>query len=146
LLVEDNDLGAVDTLGAGSGAVGLLKPTSTLDTGDLIGQQYLGFVYGAGVFTTVGEPPTWSSHLVSFGFPGFPSVPTSCRSLPAGTSTTALIYGGDFINDDPTTGTNGFGNCDLAIDLEPENPANNGSYGLYPQARVWIFPATRAKL
>ncbi len=46
-----------------------------------------------------------------------------------------MIYGGDFTNDDPTTGTNGFGNCDLAIDLQTQSTASNG---LFPNATVWM--------
>ncbi len=134
LLVEDNAEGAVPTLGAGTGAVGLPQPSSPLSASALsalVGAQYLGFVYGAGVFASPGEPPTWTSRVASFGFPS----PPSCPPVPASTSTSNLIYGGDFTNDDPTTGTNGFGNCDLAIALGIEDPANNG---LFPNANVWI--------
>jgi hypothetical protein len=136
LLVEDNAEGTVTTLGAGTGAVGLPKPSSPLGTSALVGAQYLGFVYGAGVFANFGEPPTWTSHLASFGFP---SVPSNCASLAASTST--LIYGGDYqqINgqDDPSASASsgGFGNCDLAIDLGTQDASNNGSY---PHATVWM--------
>jgi hypothetical protein len=135
LLVEDNgvnSLGIYQTaLGAGTGAVGLPKPTSALDTGAVIGKQYLGFVYGSGVYSNAASPAKgWSSHLVSFGFP---TTPSDCASTAPSTST--MIYGGDFRNDDPTTGTNGLGNCDLAIDLGPQDSANNGSY---PMAKVWM--------
>jgi hypothetical protein len=119
---------------AGTGAVGLPEPSSPLNVSAVVGAQYLGFVYGAGVFVTNGAPANWTSHLASFGFP---SVPSSCASVATPTST--LIYGGDFINDDPTTGTNGFGNCDLAIDLGPQAANNNG---LYSQATVWIGGAS----
>ncbi|WP_213805473.1 hypothetical protein [Granulicella sp. dw_53] len=121
-----------NTLGAGVGAIGLPKPSSALDSSGLVGSQYLGFVYGAGVYSgNPSVPPTgWSSHLASFGFSGTPS---SCASVTTATST--LIYGGDFSNDDPTTSSNGFGNCDLAIDLGPQDPSNNG---LFPKAKVWL--------
>jgi hypothetical protein len=138
LLVEDNAEGAVPTLGAGTGAVGLPQPSSPLSTSALsalVGAQYLGFVYGAGVFASPGEPPTWTSRVASFGFPSPPSCPPVPASTSTSTSTSNLIYGGDFTNDDPTTGTNGFGNCDLAIALGIEDPANNG---LFPNANVWI--------
>ncbi len=121
-----------NTLGAGTGAVGLPKPSSPLDTGTLIGAQYLGFVFGAGMYggnSTV-APTGWSSHLTSFGFS---SAPPSCAAVTASTST--LIYGGDFTNDDPSTSSNGFGNCDLAIDLGTQDSANNG---LFPKATVWL--------
>jgi hypothetical protein len=87
---------------------------SAVDVGRLSGTQHLGFVYGAGVFSgTVSAPSNgWSSHLASFGFP---STPSSCVSVAVASST--LIYGGDYSNDDPSTSSNGFGNCDLAIDF-----------------------------
>jgi hypothetical protein len=40
-----------------------------------------------------------------------------------------LIYGGDFPQangqDNPSASPNGFGNCDLAIDLGTQDPSNN---------------------
>jgi hypothetical protein len=123
-----------NTLGAGTGAVGLPQPSSALNTGALVGAQYLGFVYGAGVFVNSSSPAGWSSHLASFGFS---TLPSSCASVAASTST--LIYGGDFPQangqDNPSASSNGFGNCDLAIDLGTQSPSNNGSY---PQATVWM--------
>ena len=47
----------------------------------------------------------------------------------------ALIYGGDFTKDNPSASSNGFGNCDLAIDLGSQDPSNNGRF---PKATVWI--------
>jgi hypothetical protein len=141
LLVEDNgaeDASVSDSatspppyntvLGAGTGAVGLPKPSSALDTGALLGAQYLGFIYGAGVYSV--SSTGWSSHLGSFGFS---SVPSSCASVAANSGT--LIYGGDYTNDDPSTSSSGFGNCDLAIDLGTQDASNNG---LYPKATVWL--------
>ena len=63
----------------------------------------------------------------------FSTVPPSCPSLTPPTPT--LIYGGVFMNDDPSTSPGGFGNCDLAIDLGTQDPANNG---LYPHVTVWM--------
>jgi len=136
LLVEDNGLIATgnnvgayqNALGAGTGAVGLPKPSSALDTNAIVGAQYLGFVYGSGVFTNASPSGGWSSHLASFGFSNVPS--SYCDSVATGTNTT--IYGGDF---DPSTSTNGFGDCDLALDLGVQSPTSNG---LYPNAKVWI--------
>jgi hypothetical protein len=142
LLVEDNGVGTVQSppgtspevpyinvLGAGTGAVGLPKPASALDTGGVIGAQYLGFIYAAGVYSQ-GNPSGWSSHLASFGYS---TVPASCSGLTAPTAT--LIYGGDFTNDDPSTSPDGFGNCDFAIDLGGQSTSTNG---LYPNATVWV--------
>jgi len=146
LLVEDNGLAAVATyqnaLGAGTGAIGLPKPAGPLDTGSLTGAQYMGFVYGGGVFSRVlsSSPSGWSSHLASFGFPGSPALPSACSSFAAQTGPLVNgIYGGDFpqLNgrDNPSASANGFGNCDLAIDLGTQDTANNG---LYPNATVWM--------
>jgi hypothetical protein len=133
LLVEDDAFldGQYQTaLGAGTGAVGLPKPSAALDTGAVVGAQYLGFVYGAGIYVKGVASTGWTSHLASFGFS---SVPSSCASVAVGTG--SLIYGGDFTHDDPSSGTNGFGNCDLAIDLGVQDASSNG---LYPNAVVWI--------
>jgi hypothetical protein len=144
LLVEDNSgpvgggtlagssppLSYDNVLGAGTGAVGLPKPSAALDTGAVVGAQYLGFIYAAGVYSPPPAPTGWSSHLASFGFS---TVPSGCASVAPKTST--LIYGGDFTNDDPSTSKDGFGNCDFAINLGTQDSANNG---LYPHATVWV--------
>jgi hypothetical protein len=120
-------------LGAGSGAVGLPKPASALSIDALTGAQYLGFVYN------INSQTDWSSTLASFG--GFPSsLPSSCASVVDTTgSQTNGIFGGDFPNNDPTmTGDAGvatFGNCDLSIYLNGQDPANAG---LYPNATVTV--------
>lgn len=142
LLVEDSAAPAANAglyyqnaLGAGTGAVGLPKPSSPLDTTSIVGKQYLGFIYGAGKNPGNGSSPTgWSSHLASFGFS---SVPSSCSSVADSTST--LIYGGDFPQangqDNPSASPDGFGNCDFAIDLGSQDSSTNG---LYKHATVWI--------
>jgi hypothetical protein len=149
LLVEDNTgpgggtlagssppLPYDNVLGAGTGAVGLPKPSAALDTSAVVGAQYLGFIYAAGVYNN-GQNTGWSSHLASFGFS---TVPTGCASVAPKTST--LIYGGDFTNDDPSAPAykDGFGNCNFAIDLGSQS-ANNG---LYLNATVWVGGAPGA--
>jgi len=120
-----------NVLGAGTGAVGLPKPSSPLSTSDVVGAQYLGFIYNAGVFNILGSSPTgWSSYTASFGFS---SRPPSCDSLTPATAT--LIYGGDFSNNNPASSSTGYGNCDFAIDLGTQDSSNNG---LYPHATVWV--------
>jgi hypothetical protein len=143
LLLEDNGSGRgnqPDTspslpynnvLGAGTGAVGLPRPASALDTGALVGAQYLGFIDAIGVFVSSQALPTSSSyHLGSFGFS---TVPSSCAAVTAGTGT--LIYGGDFTGDNPSASPDGFSNCDFAIDFGAQDASNNG---LYPSATVWV--------
>jgi hypothetical protein len=96
-----------NTLGAGTGAVGLPKPSSPVDPTALVAAQYLGFIYGAGVSPPGGVGFSgWSSHLSSFGFPV--ALQPACSAFAAQTGKLVNgIYGGDF---DPTTSSNGFGN------------------------------------
>jgi hypothetical protein len=131
-LVEDNgdSYPYQNSLGAGTGAVGLLMPSAALDTNAAVNAQYQGFIYGAGAFPGNGSSATgWSSHLASFGFS---SVPSICSSVAASAST--LIYGVG--GDDPSASSNG--SCNLAIDLGPQDAAN---HGLYPNAKVWMGAA-----
>jgi len=154
LLVENNEAGEVmagtsppidyeNVLGAGTGAVGLPKPSSPLDTSALAGAQYLGFIYAAGASSPA---VTWSSNLASFGFPSVPTVSTGCPSVDADASAATLIYGGDFpVNPKtglPDPGPNNssnanypYGNYDFTIDLGPQDTSNSG---LYRQAKVCV--------
>lgn len=137
LLIEDNGVVTSGTnagsyenvMGAGTGAVGLPKPASSIDVSALRSAQYLGFVRGAGIYSA-GNVSGWSSHLTSFGFA---TTPSSCASVAASSST--ILYGGDYTNDDPSTSSSGFGNCDLAIDLGTQSSSTNG---LFPHATVWL--------
>jgi hypothetical protein len=140
LLVEDNGISTVNpppgssypipyvnVLGAGTGAVGLPVPSSPLNAGGIVGAQYLGFIYGAGVSTS--SPTGWTSNLASFGA-GNSSA--SCAALAASTGALANgIYGGDFLGNDPGNSPN----CDLAIDLGTSSSNNNS---LYTGATVWV--------
>ncbi|WP_263358135.1 hypothetical protein [Acidicapsa ligni] len=121
-------------LGAGTGAVGIPKPSCTagqpnsscaVDTSSLTGAKYLGFIYSAGYFSNnqiIGQ----ATHVASFGY-------SSCPSVYPASST--VIYGGDFSNDDPSASMSGYGNCDFAVDLGPQDPTTDG---LYPQATVSV--------
>jgi hypothetical protein len=137
LLVEDNGAAGAtgpfsgtspplfynNVLGAGTGAIGLPKPSSAVDMAAIVGAQYIGFIYSSGIYTSADPSTGWSSHLASFGFS---NVPSSCASVAPKTST--LIYGGDFTNEDPSA-------CDFAIDLGTQDGLTNG---LYPHATVWL--------
>jgi hypothetical protein len=124
-------------LGAGTGAVGLPKPSSAVDTTSLIAAQYLGFTFGAGVSPLGGVGSSgWSSHLSSFGFPA--TLQSNCSAFAAQTGKLVNgIYGGDFAQtngqDDPSSSSGGFGNCDVAVDLGTQD--NNG---LFTKATVWL--------
>ena len=139
LLVESNGVSNSipyqNALGAGTGAIGLPKPSSAISTSALVSAQYLGFFYGSGIAqASAFSPSGWSSSLASFGFS---TTPTSCASVAAGDAN--LIYGGDFTNNDPSSAAvqsaGGFGNCNYAIDLGTQDSANNG---LYPAATIWV--------
>jgi hypothetical protein len=154
LLVENNGAGALmagllppldyeNILGAGTGAVGLPKPSSALDTSTVVGKQYLGFIYAAG---TANQGVTWSSNLASFGFPSAPTGSTGCPSVDADASSSTLIYGGDFpVNpktglpdpgpDNSSNPSYPYGKYDFTIDLGPQDASNNG---LYRQAKVCV--------
>jgi hypothetical protein len=145
LLIESNNanqgtsstaLPYQNLLGAGTGAIGLPKPSSALDTSALIGAQYLGFFYESGMEGGSGSNGP-STLVASFGFA---TLPTNCKSVATQTST--MIYGGDFTKNNPglasTQTAGGFGKCDVAIDLGTQDPKNNG---LYPAAKVYIGTA-----
>jgi len=145
LLVEDNDSKDANAtkgtfyenvLGAGTGAIGLPKPSSALDTTSLVSAQYQGFFYGGGSYDSARKSSfNWSSLPASFGF----STPTTCVAP----QTSTMLYGGDFpVN--PKTGLpdpslpavkngGGFGNCDFAIDLGSQT-----TNGLFPNAMVYV--------
>jgi hypothetical protein len=135
LLVEDS--GGTSYLGAGTGAIGLPKPSSAVDTGALVGAQYLGFFYGSGSSndgTSSDTVTSWSSSVASFGFT---SLPSTCAAVTPQTST--MLYGGDFRGNNPAASTvqsgGGFGNCDFAIDLGAQDASTNG---LYSAATVYV--------
>jgi hypothetical protein len=131
-LVEDE--GGYNFLGAGTGAVGIAKPTST--TSAAVGEQYLGFIYGTGVYTNQNSLGITgqSSHLASFGFTTA-TLPANCNNTSFGvpTADTNMLFGGDYTND--VQSSSGYGNCDVAIDLGTEDSTN---YGLYPNAKVYM--------
>jgi hypothetical protein len=124
-----------DLLGAGTGAIGLPKPSSAVSTSTLVGAQYLGFFYGTGSYggnSFNGMGP--STLVASFGFA---ASPVGCNTVAAQTAT--MIYGGDFAGNNPGSpgaqANGGFPQCDMAIDLGVEDPNNNG---LYPAATVYV--------
>ena len=141
LLVEDNgsqDVNAPkgmfyeNVLGAGTGAIGLPKPSSAVDASSLVGAQYLGFFYGSGAYSST---TNWSSSVASFGFP---TLPSTCATVAPQTST--MLYGGDFAGNNPAStavqNNGGFPtNCDFAIDLGEQDTNTNG---LFPNATVYV--------
>lgn len=114
-------------LGSGTGALGLPQPSGQVDTGALMGAQYLGTIYGGG-----SDAGNWTSVVASFGFP---SAPSDC---PSG-SFQSPIFGGDYPGNDPTQSpqgtSSGYGNCDVVIDLGKQDATNNG---LFPNATIYL--------
>jgi hypothetical protein len=112
---------ASNALGAGVGAIGVIQPSSALNTNNVVGAKYVGFYYEPG-----GVPVT---QLASFGCSG-----SSCPTPPTPTAT----VGGVVPNDDPTQPAD----QNVTIDLGTQDPQNNG---LYPTATVSVsgvsFPA-----
>jgi hypothetical protein len=142
LLVEDNGtLGHnsapfyENVLGAGTGAIGLPKSSSALNTSSLVSAQYQGFFYGGGSYNSARNTSlNWSSLAASFGFS---SLPSTCSSVAPQTST--MLYGGDFADNNPAASAvqtgGGFGNCDFAIDLGAQDSSTNG---LFSAATVYV--------
>jgi hypothetical protein len=128
-----------NVLGAGTGAVGLPKPSasSPLSISGLAGAQYLGFIDGAGIYVSSGKPATgWSSHPASFGFAGYPALPSACSTFAAQTGALVNgIYGGDFPQANGQDNPSASPNCDFAIELGAPQDSSNS---LYPNAHVWV--------
>jgi hypothetical protein len=118
-----------NVLGAGYGAIGLMKPAAPIATSTLASAQFQGILYGAasGSSSAVASP---GFRLI--GSFGYANLQTSCPALPA-PATSTILYGGEFANNDPSASS--FGNCDLAIDLGNQDPNNNG---LYTAATVYV--------
>lgn len=113
-----------NALGAGIGAIGVIQPSSALNTADVAGGQYLGFYYEPGL--RGGGAVT---QIASFGCSG-----TGCPSPPTLTS----FVGGVFPGDDPSQPPA----QNVVVDLGTQDPDRNG---LYPGVSVTIsgvsFPA-----
>jgi hypothetical protein len=124
-------------LGAGTGAIGLPQPSSALSTSTLVGTQYLGFIYGSGIFEGTGSNGP-STYVASFGFATPPSGANACSNVAAQTPT--MIYGSDFgqLNNPGAASVQSNGGfpltCNIAIDLGTTQSPN----GFYPSATVWL--------
>ena len=120
-----------NALGAGVGAIGIIQPSSALNTGDVVGAQYLGFYYEPGI-----QGGGAVTQLASFGCSG-----TGCPSPPSPTAIVGGVFpntGGSSPVDEPTQPPS----QDIAIDLGQQDASNNG---LYPAATITVagvsFPA-----
>ena len=102
-----------------SGAVGLIQPSSALNTTSILGANYLGFISEPAIPTPSSSVPT--ANQVAF---------FSCPSSPCPASSTSLL-GGAFPNDDPTQPPS----TNITINLGTQNATNNG---LFDSATVTI--------
>jgi hypothetical protein len=102
-----------------SGAVGLIQPSSALNTSSVLSANYLGFISEPAIPIPLSGLPT-ANQIAFFGCPNSPCT-ASGRSL----------VGGAFPNDDPTQPAN----TNIAINLGTQNATNNG---LFDSATVAI--------
>jgi hypothetical protein len=120
-----------NALGAGVGAIGVIQPSSQLNTSDVVAGQYLGFYYEPGIRGGGAE-----TQLASFGCLG-----TGC---PTPSSPTAIIGGvfPDTGGSSPVDEPNLAPSQNVTIDLGTQDPSNSG---LYPSAMIIVsgvsFPA-----
>lgn len=102
-------------------AIGLAQPASAIDAGSYASAKFLGYV---------SSPNTFSSSA-AFGLSGSSA---ACSALAASlpkTISANVLYGGEFVNNDPTSSSN----CDVALDLGTQD-ANHP--GLFPAATEYL--------
>src|SRR5215467_3067370 len=154
LLVSSFDpaSGGLGVLGSGTGAIGVIEPTSPLDASTLTSAQYNGFIFAPN--NPVKQSNGYDITVLASAFGNHTATSDACSVLQAslaanngqGGTVPVLpspnsIFGGEFLStsadgsvNDPS-GANGSENCDLAIDLGAQDPANNG---LFPNATVFV--------
>ncbi len=108
-----------------SGAVGLIQPSTALDTSGLLDANYLGFISEPAIPIPLSGVPT-ANQIAFFGCPN-----SACNA--SGSS----LVGGAFPNDDPTQPVN----TNITINLGVQNATNNG---LFDGATVTIPDPTSA--
>jgi len=108
-----------------SGAVGLIQPSSAVDTTSLLSANYLGFISEPAIPIPLSGVPT-ANQIAFFG----------CSNSGCKASGSSLV-GGAFPNDDPTQPAN----TNITINLGAQNATNNG---LFDSATVTIPDPTSA--
>jgi len=119
-------------LGAGYGAIGMVRPAGAVSTSALVAARFQGFLYGSGGPTSSSASGNGFSLIGSFGYA---DLKASCPSPPAA-KTSTMLFGGEFEDNDPSKHASG--TCDLAIELGPQDGSSNG---LYPAATVYVGAA-----
>ncbi len=139
------DQGLASDLNGYPGEFGVVQPSAALNATDILSPKnnYLGFIYEAGAFTTSGSfvPVPAESQLAAFASTTAAGLAGSCTSTTcSGSACTttpqpACLVGGGFpLNsntgiDDPTQPAA----LNLVISLGEEDPTN---YGVYPNAQI----------
>ena len=142
------DLGA---FGGGTGVIGVAKPSAPVDVKAIIGAKYNGFVYAP--LNKVAE--NYDITVLASSFGNHSATSQACSALNSsllanngqGAGTVQILpsanslYGGEFLTttssgtvNDPS-GTSGSEDCDVVIDLGPQDPETNG---FFQSATVFI--------
>jgi hypothetical protein len=110
-----------------SGAAGVIQPSTSVNTGSVVGGSYLGFIYEPNL---TASPATCSTDcLAPTQMAAFSGSLTTCQTLPSSSG----LCGGAFFND--ILGNLKQANTDTTIELGGEDA---GNFGLYKSARVTI--------
>jgi hypothetical protein len=163
--------GGAGAFGGGSGVIGVAKPTGPVDVSAAIGAKYNGFVYAP----LNGVRQNYDITVLASSFGDHAATSLACSTLQSslmanngqGARTVPVlpsansIYGGEFLTttgsgtiNDPS-GTSGSENCDVAIDLGPQDPETNGffqnatvfigsNYPPYSASQPWNCPGTKS--
>jgi hypothetical protein len=137
--------------GGGTGVLGVAAPPAPVNVAAVVGAQYNGFMYAP----QNSAPVSYDITVLASAFGDDTANSQSCSLLESsiaanhgqGAQTVAALpsanslFGGEFLTsagggdvNDPT-GAQGSENCDVVIDLGPQDSANNG---LFPSATVFI--------
>ncbi len=154
LLVSNFDpaLGGLGAFGGGTGAIGVAEPSSALDVSSAVSAKYNGFIFSPS--NPVKQANGYDITVLASAFGNHAAGSQPCSALqaslaannsPGGTvpvlPSANSIFGGEFLTasggagvNDPT-GALGSENCDVVIDLGPQDSTYNG---LFPNATIFI--------
>jgi|SRR5579872_2184362 len=112
--------------GTASGAAGVIQPSASLDTGNVVGGSYLGFVYEPAVSAS---STCTADCLAPTQMAAFSGSVTTCQTLPSSSG----MCGGAFFND--ILGSLKQASTDTTIEFGKEDSSN---FGLYKSAKITI--------
>jgi hypothetical protein len=153
LLVSSYSMGpaaAEGAFGGGTGVIGVAAPGGQLDESAVVAAQYNGFIYDP---RNVAQQPGYDITDLASSFGNHQASAPECSALQASLAANSggagnglvlalpsanSIYGGEFLStngaNDPTD-AGASANCDVAIDLGPQD---GSSGGLFPNATIFI--------